>query len=144
MESQPPTQEEWLALYQAAQKVKKLAPWELMVEDDVFGVTNPATGELGFVSVMGMLGEHFAVALYLGAEALHQFLEFEEIGEDMPQLASAEHLLSMRHVQAAFEDRETLEQEDLATIKSLGLKFRGRGAWPTFRSYEAGLFPWST
>ncbi len=41
-----------------------------MTEGDVFGVQDPDTGELGFVSVMGMLGEHYAVSVYLGTRAV--------------------------------------------------------------------------
>ena len=55
-----PTLEEWHKLYDALSRVKELAPWEFMVEIDVFGVQNPETDEVGFVSVMGALGEHYS------------------------------------------------------------------------------------
>jgi hypothetical protein len=54
-----PTNEQWRRLYEAAVGVKELAPWEWMTETDVFGVQDPETQEIGFVSVMGALGEHF-------------------------------------------------------------------------------------
>src|SRR5215216_6837141 len=59
-----PTNEQWRRLYEAAVGVKELAPWEWMTETDVFGVQDPETEEIGFVNVMGMLGEHFGVSLY--------------------------------------------------------------------------------
>lgn len=68
-----PTLEEWKRLYDLMAQVKKLAPWEWMEEDDIFGVQMPRTNEPGFVSVMGMLGEHFAVAVYQGAKGLGGF-----------------------------------------------------------------------
>ncbi|MCI0487237.1 MAG: hypothetical protein L0229_11630, partial [Blastocatellia bacterium] len=43
---------------------------------------------------------------------------------------------------ASFEDRNELQQKDLKLIKDLGLKFRGRNAWPAFRSYLPGYYPW--
>ena len=46
----------WRRLYEAAIQVKELAPWEWMFEDEVFGVQDPETGKLGFVSVMGQGG----------------------------------------------------------------------------------------
>ena len=49
----------WRRLYEAAIRVKELAPSEWMFEDAVFGVQDPETGKLGFVSVMGQVGEHF-------------------------------------------------------------------------------------
>ncbi len=30
----------------------------------------------------------------------------------------------------------------MAIIKKLGLKFRGRDAWPVFRSHVPGYYPW--
>ncbi len=138
MMEQNPTLEEWRSLYDAAMRVKELAPWEWMMEDDLFGVQNPETDELGFVSVMGSLGEHYSVAVYLGPEALYDFLTIEEAGDAMPP----EAILEVRQLQASFEDRNTLYDQDRSVIKQLGLKFRGRNAWPMFRSYRPGYFPW--
>ena len=73
-ETTTPDTREWRRLYEATVRVKEISPWEWMTEADVFGVQNPETGELGFVSVMGMLGEHYAVSLYLGSEGIHGFL----------------------------------------------------------------------
>jgi len=133
-----PTADQWRRLYQAAIRVKELAPWEWMEEIDIFGVQNPETGEIGFVSVMGMLGEHLSLAVYLGPKGLYGFWEFEEMGAHGP----AEILFEISHLQASFEDRNVLTDKDRKQIKELGLKFRGRQAWPMFRSYRPGWFPW--
>lgn len=134
----PPTLEESRQLYEAAVRLKELAPWAWMDESDIFGVQNPETGELGFVSVMGMAGEHFAVALYQGAEGLYGILDFvsTETGPDPQQL------LDIPQLQASFENRDQLEKSDRDAIKQLGLKFRGAHAWPMFRSYRPGFMPW--
>jgi hypothetical protein len=141
----PPIEEELLnsshpeakELFDLAIKLRALAPWRWMEETDVFGVENPDTSELGFVSIMGTLGEHEAVALYLGAEGLFAFVKLIE-----DDAAPAESLIQIRHVQAAFSDRAYLEKEDRDLIKQLGLKFRGANAWPMFRSYRPGYLPW--
>ena len=125
-------------MYQAVIRVKKVAPWEWMSETDVFGVQNPETGEIGFVSVMGTLGEHYAVAVYLGPEGLYGFWDFQEAGP----LGDFEDLLRVPQLQASFEDRGELTKKDRDVIKALGLKFRGRQAWPLFRSFRPGYFPW--
>ncbi len=134
----PPTLDEWRRLYEAAVRVKELAPWEWMMEEDIFGVQNPESQELGFVSVMGANGEHFAVAVYLGPQGLYGFLDLEEEGPD----ASPYRLFEVPQLQASFEDRDTLQKEDRAVLKSLGLKFRGQNAWPMFRSIRPGFHPW--
>ncbi len=133
-----PSPEETGQLYEVAGRVKELAPWTWMDEADIFGVQNPETGEIGFVSIMGMAGEHFAVALYQGAAALYDFWELES-GD---ALVNPMGLLDIPQLQASFEDRDMLAKQDRDVIKKLGLKFRGANAWPMFRSYAPGLMPW--
>jgi hypothetical protein len=133
-----PSIEEWRQLYEAFIRVKEMAPWEWMEETDVFGVQDPETGKQGFVSVMGMLGEHHAVAFYLGAKGLYGFWDFHDVGHfEMP-----EKYFEIPQLQASYEDRDELKDKDRAIIKQLGLKFRGRQAWPLFRSYRPGFYPW--
>jgi hypothetical protein len=138
MAESSPTLSEWRRLYQAAIRVKEIAPWEWMTETDIFGVQDPETDEIGFVSVMGMLGEHLSLAVYLGAEGLYSFWEFQEVADSAP----SEAILEMPHLQASFEDRGELSTRDRDLIKELGLKFRGRQAWAMFRSYRPGYLPW--
>ena len=138
MAENTPTPEEWRKLYEAVIRIKEIAPWEWMTETDVFGVQNPETDELGFVTVMGLLGEHYAVAVYLGSEGLYGFWALQ----DTSPLGSPERLLEIPQLQASFEDRNELENKDREIIKATGLNFRGRKAWPMFRSLRPGFLPW--
>ena len=122
-------------LFDLSTQVKDLKPWRWMEETDLIGIENPETGEIGFISVMGSLGEHEAIALYLGAEGLYEFIDLHT---DVS--STAERVLENRHLQAAFSERKYLEKEDRDLIKQLGLKFRGD--WPMFRSYRPGYLPW--
>jgi hypothetical protein len=134
------TLDEWRRLYEAAIQIKQMAPWERMSEDMLFGVQDPETGEIGFVSVMGALGEHFAMAVYLGAKGLSGF--WMAHSADADPFVHPEVILETYHLQASFEDRNMLRKDDRNAIKQLGLKFRGRNQWPMFRSYRAGFVPW--
>jgi hypothetical protein len=134
-----PTEQEWRALYAAAGRLMALGPWEWMLDADIFGVRSPETGEVGYCCVMGNLGEHYALALYLGDGGLRGYLDIRAgLFEDSP----AEALFVQHCLQASFEDREYLTKADRDQIKALGLKFRGRNAWPFFRNYTPGYFPW--
>lgn len=93
-------------VYDIAIQVKNLAPWQWMEETDVFGVANPDTGELGFVSVMGSVGEYEAVAVYLGAEGFYELIDFRA-----DESATPDRLIEMPHLQAAFSTREYLESK---------------------------------
>jgi len=133
-----PTLEESKRLYELAAKLKELAPWEWMDESEIFGVQNPETGEIGFVSTMGMMGEHLSVGVYLGAEGLYGFWDFQEEGHEAEPLA----LFEIPQLQVSFENRENLEKQDRDLHKKLGLKFRGTQNYPLFRSIKPGFLPW--
>jgi hypothetical protein len=99
---------------------------------------SPETGDLGLVSVTGALGEHYGVSLYLGSEGIHGFLDLQTMGP----FADPNDLIQIPQLHASFEDRGELDKRDREVIKDLGLKFRGRNAWPMFRSYRPSFFPW--
>jgi hypothetical protein len=132
------TLEEWRALYEAALKFKETEPWTWMWDSDLFGIQNPESGEIDYCSVMGMLKQHFALAVYLGSEGLEGYLRIQS-GEHLPH---PDFLFTQKILMASFENRELLRTQDLKIIKSLGLKFRGRDSWPLFRSYLPGFIPW--
>lgn len=136
--SNQPTMEQWRRLHELANRIKTLKPWTFLEEDDVFGVRDPSSGEDGFVSVMGRYGEHFAIALYLGAESLANFWEMQSSGIAV----SPAILLATRQLLLSFDDRDALDKEDRAIIKAIGAKYRGRQAWPLFRSFVPGYLPW--
>lgn len=138
MNIEEPTREEWKRLFDAAIAVKTLAPWQWMEEDNLFGVQDPASGEVYYVSVMGALGEHLAVAAYRGTEGLGGFTALHEGWLNENPLA----LFMVPQLQASFEDRENLTPKDRQLIKDLGYKVRGRQAWPMFRSFRPAHAPW--
>ena len=70
-------------MLESAIRIKQMAPWEWMNEADVFGVQDPETRDIGFISVMGALGEHTAVAVYLGSAALVRFIELHQAPPDV-------------------------------------------------------------
>ena len=137
----PPSIDQWQALYQKATELQEMAPRNWMEELDLFGVQHSAGGSLDFVSVMGLAGEHFAIAVYRGAQAAHDLLELHENSSDDP-CESGARIMDIPQLQLSIEDRDFLEDEDLQLIKELGLRFRGARAWPRFRAYRPGCFPW--
>jgi hypothetical protein len=131
-----PTTAEWKRLYELAAELKQLAPWEWMDETMIFGVENPDSGEIGFVSPMGMLGEHLSLGVYLGAEGLYGFWGFQEAGLEAEPFA----LFEIPQLQVSFENREGLEKQDRDVMKKLDLKFRGRQSYPIFRSIRMLIY----
>lgn len=133
-----PTTEEWRRLYDAALAFRDAAPWDWMTEDDLFGIHDPETGVTYYACIMGRLGELRALALYEGTEGLAGYWQIRLGPPDDP----LEALALQRCLMASFEDREALDSLDRDVMKHLGVKVRGRGAWPLFRSYLPGYAPW--
>ncbi|MEK6280178.1 MAG: hypothetical protein AABN95_07460 [Acidobacteriota bacterium] len=130
-----PSHDEAKTLCTLAAQIKALAPWQWIEETDVFGVEDPDTGEIGFVSVMGHVGEYEAVAVYPGAEGIYAFIDFQ-----CDLSATPDRLLEIPQVQLSFSEAKFLEKRDRELLKSVGLKFRGTR--PQFRSYRPGFLPW--
>jgi len=139
MSDSSPSVQEWKNLYDAAIKFKEIGSWNWMWDSDIFGVQNPANGEIGYCCIMGRLGEHFALALYLGTDGLEGYLRIRS-GKIPMDYFDALHL--QKCLMASFEDRQFLQKPDIQIIKKLDLKFRGRNSWPLFRSYRPGYHPW--
>ena len=133
------SKEVWEKLYTAARDFQEAECWDWISEDDLFGVMNPENGEIGYCCVLGGLGEVFGLVLYLGTEGFNQYkaLLSGEFGVDDDAAPFDQTCLK-----ASFEDRKELSKPDLEVIKGLGLQFRGRNAWPQFRSFRPGYFPW--
>lgn len=128
----------WKKLYALASEIKLLKPWEWMSEHDIFGVYDPHSDITGYISVMGMLGEHYAVTAYRGPQAV---IDLDKLA-DGPQPMSPDLFLEIPQLMLSFENPEQLDKKDRDLIKKLGLNFRGKNAWPFFRSTRPGFFPY--
>lgn len=134
-----PTLEEWKDLYEAAKLFRKMGPWRWMVDADIFGIEDPESGEVGYCCVMGALGDVLGLVVYIGSEGLSFF---EEIQSGRISAENEDIHLRQKCLVIIFDDREVLDKQDLNLIRKLGLKFRGRQAWPSFRSHRPGYVPW--
>ena len=134
-----PSKTQWRSLYEAAIEFKKAEPWKVLYDTDFICIENPVDKTWGYCSVMGRMGEHFAIGVYLGLEGLHGLNTVLEKGETIPshQLMHYQDCLM-----CSFEDRNDLTPADRKQIKDLGLTFRGKNAWPMFRRMEPGFYPW--
>ena len=134
-----PTQSEWHDLYEAAMSFKEMAPWQWMTDADLFGVENPHDGEVGWCSIMGREGQEFGLLVFLGAEGLQTY---NRIAMGGAEAGSFEVWAGVPLLSMTFGDRQELQKQDHEIIRSLGLRFRGRNAWPLFRSQRPGYVPW--
>ena len=133
------TKDNWSTLYQAAIVFQQAAPWEWMDNEDLFAVENPDDGEVGYCSILGSGGEEFGLGMFVGEDGYDRYAKL--IAEEM-EPEDFEESMMMRGISMLFVDRGVLQKKDHEVIRSLGLRFRGRNAWPFFRSQRPGYVPW--
>ncbi|MEI6655749.1 MAG: hypothetical protein WCP45_13365 [Verrucomicrobiota bacterium] len=129
--------------YDLADALAALAPWNWMGEDQLIAIRHPETGRLDHISIMGAAGNHFSLALYLGAEARQRFNLMQSDMYDNSPLTQADTLsliLDTPQLQASFSERADLFKSELAAIKKHGRKYSGDD-WPSFRSFSPGHCP---
>ncbi|MCL4385260.1 MAG: hypothetical protein M1326_02965 [Cyanobacteria bacterium] len=131
--------ENWRKLYDIAIKFKNLKCWEWIDDSQIFGVQNPENNEIGYCCVLGYYREVFGLAVYPGTEGLEAYLKIAS--QEVP-FNDIEILRYQNCLMVTFENRSFLEDEDLKIINALELKFRGSNAWPLFRNYKPGYYPW--
>jgi hypothetical protein len=134
----PPTLEQWRSLYAAAIEFRELACWDWMSDNQLFGVRNPESGEIGYCVVLGALDQIYALNVYRGSEGLRSYVEMSSAKRKYQQ----EAMYTQNLLMASFENRQALSDADLKIIKSLRLTFKGRNQWPLFRDYLPGYYPW--
>jgi Domain of unknown function (DUF6930) len=139
MKEMEPTLDDWRDLYHEAVEFRKIEPWKWTAETDLFGVRNPAGGEIGYCCILGEIGEVLGIVLYLGSRGLEVYKKIQK-GHVKP--GDPESIFLQDCIIASFEEKRVLEKEDKAIVNALGLKFRGSRPWPLFRRYKPGYFPW--
>ncbi len=132
--------EQWKSLYQAADAVIKLAPWEDFWNTDLIVIQENEEREPLFMSVSGRGIHSRGVTMYEGNDGLEDFdLTESTRGEALASFA----LREQRCLSFKLCDREDVPQEQRDIIKELGLTFRGRGKWPCFLSWRKAYAPWT-
>lgn len=139
MEMITPSIEEWRKLFDLAIRFKEIKSWEWMDYTNIFGVQDPNTGTICYFNVADILGEDgkfYALALYPGDSGLISLLDILGERRDVEEQFYFSDIIVVQ-----FSDRKFLSREDLEIIKTVGLKFRGRGEWISFKRMIPGRLP---
>ncbi len=137
-----PTVADWRRLYQQAQLFRERAPWDWLTDSQVFAVQDPTSDEVAYCSIMGAGGMQYGLIAYLGYPGLRSFVCIANEALDDDDAMLVQDCLAFY-----LGDRETVDSADRSVHAALGLRFRGRGAWPVFRRHRpvylpAHLNPW--
>ena len=134
-----PTREQWLALHHAFRRYCEARPWERLSNEDVLVVNDPLGRFKGYCVALGDGGVAYGLGVYLGDRGLLNYLT-TMTSEDEP--VGVEALERGLALSAVLGDREELADGERKAMRELGLRYRGRGRWPVFRSVIPGHWPW--
>ena len=134
------TKEQWLELHEAFREYCQAAPWQWFDDTDIVTVQHPSGEQKGYCVVMGSGGIIRGLGVYLGDEGLVGYLDL--LSGDT-EAGSLESLDRTNAISAMLADREELTKRERDAIRSLGLRYRGRGQWPLFQNFKPGYLPWS-
>ena len=128
-----PSPEELREAFALAKCVWDEAPWETLDERQVLAV-HFADGQSGFVSVMGINGQHRAISVYPSFAAFMCIRSIDERHED----SFMDAFFSVDQLQLAFLPAANLPKGAMADMRASGVRFK-RGMNPSFESYVAGF-----
>lgn len=133
------TDKEWLKLYKAAEAFQKSEPWDHLGDTDLVIVQHPDTAERAYCSVMGAMGEHYAMAVYIGEKG---FLNFHQLASGERHLPDHQLLHAQNCLMVSYEDITELDPFNYDHMQSLGLDYKGSKRWPEIKKFEPGYHPW--
>ena len=134
-------------MYELAFQYKKTKLWKKLYDTQVFAIRLP-DGETGYCSVMGMLGEHISLAVYVGKVGFHSFrqLAFQDSWDPMDK-DDTMLLFAQDCLQCSFESREFMREEALEDArryaKAHKITLRGANAFPQFSQFVPNRYPWT-
>ena len=139
-------------MYELAFRYKQTKLWKDMQDTEIFAV-RLSDGEIGYCCVMGLLGEHISLAVYVGDEGFQSFRElaFREESDDLEEPDFASVMLgaswAFRQVclQCSFENKDDMEDWDADAVrryaKAHKIQLRGAHSFPNFVKYMRYRIP---
>lgn len=95
---------------------------------------------------MGMMGEHLALAVYLGNEGMESYRLMSKDRPRMDYFETQEIMLSQDCVMVSFENKAELRLREVKEVDTYcaahGRTLRGKKAFPQFQRFRPHYFPW--
>lgn len=104
----------WDALYERAFEFEKLGLWEEMTDDQLFAVR--ANHEVCYISIMGFLGQHFALGVYVGDDGLRSYYHICQPSADEEEKRIAR--MSQNNIQCAYLSKDQMTPEERKPVRA--------------------------
>lgn len=124
---------------------KQTKLWETLYDSELFAVRH-RDGSTSYCCVMGMMGEHLAIAVYPGEAGLASFRLLGKDRTDMDYFEVHETAMSQNCLMLSFENKADLQSREInevrAYCKAHGVSLRGKRSYPQFQRFRPHYFPW--
>lgn len=132
------------SMLSAAFRYREIELWKTLRDSDLFAV-RLSTGEIGYCSVMGNAGEHFALGLYIGDSGFSTYLKTISMA-NMEAIEMHEASIAFDCINCDFANANDMTPQNKKIIKayvtSHGVKVRRPKGWPDIVRYSPYKMPW--
>ncbi|MFL2099783.1 DUF6930 domain-containing protein [Desemzia sp. FAM 23991] len=128
-------------IFQLAKDLYQAAFWEDYWDTDILALQFPSRTEPVFISILGKSDGNYGFLFYRNLEELRYYFEMAKQTQIRDLETSLDFLLLQKGISLMYENRSDLEKEDYDRIKSSGVVFRGKKAWPVLIDYKPGFYP---
>jgi hypothetical protein len=125
-------------LFELAEEIYVERPWERLADTELILVKQPASGEMCYCSVLGALGQAYAINAYLGSESYRLFKRISGGGP----VTTGEYFALQNSVSVEFLPGAELSPPDKALARAFGHPLTKGLAAPQFRVIRRGHYPW--
>jgi len=130
----------WQKLLAYAAEIRSLAPWKWMREDEVFGLSDPDSQQVGFVTTRQTADGQFEVDVLMGARALHDYRTLHQSAAGLDRTEVEENLQLVPRLEMTLHTPRPWEDWETELSRSLGTG--DPESEPRFRSFRPGHLPW--
>lgn len=132
-------------LYTLAFAYKKTKLWKRLWDTQLFAVRF-SDGEIGYCSVMGRIGEHIALGVYVGESGFYSYCAIANQPAETDDLHRMEYMFSQDCLICSFVYKDELGPSETAALKSYcaknGVALRGAHACPQLERVHPFHIPW--
>lgn len=129
----------WLKLYNLINEWNQLQPWTELWSEDYISIEF-SQEETYYCSIMGKLGNCIGLSIYQGDEG---YADLCSIAKEYDDMAIMRYMMYDQNCLTFYMgDRDEVPPQQKKIIKELGLKYRGKGKWPYFVSFQKRFYPY--
>lgn len=135
------TTEQWKALYEAAERVRKLEPWTQFWDTDIIKVQEDPAAEPVFFSVMGAAGSRCGFSAFESTDALANFFKLAMHDKlNIPEDFAFALQTSLSCIEST-DHHERLSEDRRKILRHVGIRHRAKDKYLYFASLRERFQP---